>query len=344
MRGAFHVRSAACAAGALATLAWSLPTRAASPTPRTSSLSWVRLAGADACVSTQDLARDVETRLGRSVFVSAAQADLSVEGRIEPAPGTHGWHAVLVLRDAKGSTLGTRELARDAASCDAMRAPLALAVALMIDPDAAPPSSSSPAFAAPTPAPPPQTIVVEKQVPVPVYVPVPRDAPAEPTWHIDVGASLAASVGLLPHLEPGVAGSALLEPPWFLPVEAYGALWLDSTADGGPTFSLAYVGGGLCPLHYEDALLRVFGCASGQLGYMKATSPDSAQVHVAGVLEGRGSLRLFGPIAARAGASLLVPIVRPSFDYTDADTHQPAAFRMSAVAATVDAGFGLVMP
>jgi hypothetical protein len=329
-------------AATLASLASLLAARLAQAAPRTSSLSWVRLAGADTCVSTQELARDVETRLGRSVFVSAAQADLSVEGRIEPAHGKPGWHAVVVLRDAKGVTLGTREISRDAASCEAMREPLALVVALMIDPDAsaAPPPPPSP----PAAAPPPQTIVVEKQVPVYVAVPAPpAPSPApEPAWHIDVGASLAASVGLLPHVEPGLAGSALLEPPWFIPLEAYGALWLDSTADGGPTFALAYAGGGLCPLRYRDELLRLYACASGQLGYLKATSPDSAQVHVAGVLEGRGSLRLFGPISARAGASLVVPVLRHAFDSTDAQTN--AAFRMSAVAAVLDAGLGLVMP
>jgi hypothetical protein len=224
-----------------------------------------------------------------------------------------------------------------------MREPLALVVALMIDPDA---STAPPPPPTPAPAPPPQTIVVEKQVPVYVAVPAPAPPPPppEPTWHIDVGASLAASVGLLPHVEPGIAGSALLEPPWFIPLEAYGALWLDSTADGGPTFALAYVGGGLCPLRYRDELLRIYACASGELGYLKATSPDSAQVHVAGVLEGRGSLKLFGPIAARAGASLVVPILRPSFEYTDSQTGQAAAFRMSAVAAVLDAGLGLVMP
>jgi hypothetical protein len=326
--------------GTLAGLSAAHPGHAA---PRTSSLSWVRLAGADTCVSTQDLARDVETRLGRSVFVSPAQADLSVEGRIEPARGKPGWRAVVVLRDAKGVTLGTRELARDAASCDAMREPLVLVVALMIDPDA---STAPPPPPPASPAPPPQTIVVEKQVPVYVAVPAPpaRSPPPEPTWHIDVGASLAASVGLLPHVEPALAGSALVEPPSFIPLEAYGALWLDSTADGGPTFALAYVGGGLCPLRYRDELLRLYACASGQLGYVKATSPDSAQVHVAGVVEGRGSLRLLGPIAARAGASLVVPFLRPSFDYVDTQTGAAAAFRMSAVAATIDAGLGLVMP
>jgi hypothetical protein len=311
--------------------------------PRTSSLSWVRLAGADACVSTQDLARDVETRLGRAVFVSAAQADLSVEGRIEPAKRRPGWHAVLVLRDASGATLGTREITRTEPSCDSMREPVALVVALMIDPDAESPPSSQPA---PQPPPPPQPtptapapIVIEKPVPVPVYVPV-APAPEAPKWHIDVGASLAANVGLLPHIEPGVAGSVLLEPPKLIPLEGYGALWLDSTADGGPTLSLAYVGGGLCPLRYRHEAVRLYACASGQLGYLKATAPDSGQVHLAAVVEGRVSLVLFGPVAARAGASLVVPLIRQAFD----NENDSGSFRISPVAATLDAGLGLVVP
>ena len=56
---------------------------AAAQTGRTSSLSWLRMPGADACIATQALARSVEERLGRHVFVSASAADVSVEGRIE---------------------------------------------------------------------------------------------------------------------------------------------------------------------------------------------------------------------------------------------------------------------
>ncbi len=300
--------------------------QAAGPPPRTSSLSWVRLAGADACVSTQDLARGVETRLGRAVFVSAAQADLSVEGRIEPAHGKPGWRALLVLRDAKGAQLGTRELARDEGSCDSMREPLVLVVALMIDPDAA----MDPPKPAPAPLPPePKTIVVEKPVPVYVNVPVevPR-APDPPAWHFDAGASLATSVGLFGN--PGLGGhvSGLLEPPGFIPLEGYGALWVDPTSEGGPTFSLAYVGAGLCPLRYREGILAAYGCASGQLGYLRTATSSAAQVYAAGAAEGRVSVKLLGPFAARAGLSLVVPVVRMS----------------SPVAATLDAGLGVMIP
>ncbi|MBX3210375.1 MAG: hypothetical protein KF764_35410, partial [Labilithrix sp.] len=115
----------------------SADTRAADA--KTSSLSWLRMPGADACVATQPLARAVEERLGRSVFVSAAEADLSVEGHVEKRTrgASSGWHAVITVRDASGATLGTRELDRADASCDAMTEPLALVIAVMIDPDAA---------------------------------------------------------------------------------------------------------------------------------------------------------------------------------------------------------------
>jgi hypothetical protein len=299
---------------------------AAEPTPRTSSLSWVRLGGADACVSTQDLARGVETRLGRAVFVSAAQADLSVEGRIEPAHGKPGWRALLVLRDSKGTQLGTRALARDDASCDSMREPLVLVVALMIDPDA---SLTPPKPPPPPPPPTPQTIVVEKQVPVYVSVPVEASRPPDaPTWHFDAGASLATSVGLFGN--PGLGGyvSGLLEPPGFIPLEGYGALWVDPASEGGPTFSLAYVGAGLCPLRYREGVLAVYACASGQLGYLRTAASSAAQLYLAGAVEGRLSVKVLGPIAARAGISLVVPVVKMA----------------SPVAATLDAGLGVILP
>lgn len=297
------------------------------PAPRTSSLSWVRLAGADACVSTQELARGVETRLGRTVFVSAAQADLSVEGRIEPAHGKPGWRATLVLRDAKGATLGTRTLAHDEASCDSMRDPLVLVVALMIDPDAALAPPPPPAAPAPAPPPPkPTTVVVEK--PVPVYVPVEAPPPPDaPAWHVDAGASLAASLGFLPHPAAGVYVGGLLEPPGFIPLEGYGALWLDDFANGAPQVTLGYVGAGLCPLRHRDTLFTAYVCASGQLGYTKGGG-DAAQLYAGGELEARLSVKLLGPIAARGGLAVIVPFVKTS----------------APVAAALDAGFGVVLP
>src|SRR5438067_9881368 len=95
-------------------LATSSTTAASASEGRTSSLSWLRMPGTDSCIATQALARSVEERLGRHVFVSAAEADVSVEGRIEKraAHATSAWHAVITIRDSKGALLGTRELDR----------------------------------------------------------------------------------------------------------------------------------------------------------------------------------------------------------------------------------------
>ncbi|HRH01182.1 MAG TPA: hypothetical protein PLR99_33325, partial [Polyangiaceae bacterium] len=105
------------------------------PKKRTSTLGWLRLGGADACVATQPLARAVEERLGRTVFVSPADADVSVEGRIERRG--QGFSATIVLRDAEGKALGTRTLERAEPRCEALTESLVLIIAVMIDPDAA---------------------------------------------------------------------------------------------------------------------------------------------------------------------------------------------------------------
>jgi hypothetical protein len=208
-RGLFFkaaVWSVAAMVAMTASRAW-----ADAPARRTSSLSWIRLAGADGCVSTQDLARDVELRLGRPVFVSPARADVSVEGHVEPLRGGTGWRATIVLRDAQGAPLGTRELSRKDASCDAMREPVALVIAVMIDPDAAlspapPPAPPIASTGEAPPPPPPAQIVVEKEVKVEVQVPERRRDP----FRLDVGAGAIASAGLLPNVGIGAFVGGLL--------------------------------------------------------------------------------------------------------------------------------------
>jgi hypothetical protein len=165
---------------------------AATPAPRTSSLSWVRMPGAEECIATQPLARAVEERLGRTVFVSAAEADVSVEGRVEGAP--KAWRATITLRDSKGALLGTRELTSDKPSCDSLREPLALVIAVMIDPDASsrPEPPPPPPDAGPAPTAPPVVIIQKEQVFVPV------EPPSAPSWRFDSSVGLVAGAGLVP--------------------------------------------------------------------------------------------------------------------------------------------------
>src|SRR4051794_29209242 len=98
---------------------------------KSSSLSWTRLPGAEECVATRELARAVERKLGRSVFVSAADAELAVEGRVERA-APRGWRATIVVTRADGVTVGRRELHVAGGKCALLDESLVLVVALMI--------------------------------------------------------------------------------------------------------------------------------------------------------------------------------------------------------------------
>lgn len=109
---------------------------------RSSSLSWVRMPGAEGCIASASLARAVETQLSRSVFVSAAEGELAVEGRAERRDD--GWRAVVQASDRNGEILGERTLESNAATCEELGEMVTVAVALMIDPLTRPPSPSAP--------------------------------------------------------------------------------------------------------------------------------------------------------------------------------------------------------
>jgi hypothetical protein len=108
-----------------------------SPTPaRTSSLSWVELPGAESCGGTVLIANLVEEDLGRHAIVAPAGADLSIEAYVEHPDAAPGWRARIVLRDPGGAVLDQREITSSEPTCDELRTSTALAIALMIDPDA----------------------------------------------------------------------------------------------------------------------------------------------------------------------------------------------------------------
>jgi hypothetical protein len=190
-------------------------------------------------------------------------------------------------------------------------------------------------------------VVVERQVPILVNLPERRPDP----FRLDVGAAIAVSVGLLPTVGVGAFGGGLIDPPGrgaFIALEGYGVVWANNDGrGGGATFSFAYVGGGLCPLRYHSSRLHVYACAAGQIGYLlregQGTASAQHQVHVAGALEGRATLRIVGPVTARLGLSFLVPVIRDTFAYTEAGG-TPGQFQMSPVAGTADLGLGVVFP
>jgi len=333
----------------------------ARPAPRTSSLSWIRLPSADACVSTQDLARDVEARLGRAVFVSPSRADVSVEGRIERS--ATGFVATITLRDASGALKGTRELRRDGASCDGMREPLALVVSVMIDPDAAlrpppaPSASSAPAPPSASAAPPPPTAAPPPTASAPRPPPPPPE-PAKPRapFRFDAGASVAGGAGLLPGISLGLGVDGILEPPDFIGLRAFGSVWLDDSVAvppgaGRATFSLLLAGAGLCPIALRNERVAFYACASGEFGRLTSrgagfdlASPDGQSWLFAASVDARVSVRVGGPFVLRAGLSGLAPLVGDRFVARLSSGAETEIFRVSPVAGTGDVGFGVALP
>jgi hypothetical protein len=321
---------------------------------RTSSLSWLRMPGADSCIATQALARSVEDRLGRHVFVSASEADVSVEGRIERHAGSApGWHSVITIRDGKGALLGTRELDRPDGSCAAMNEPLALVIAVMIDPDAAlsPPAPPPPAPAPPPTAPPPP-------VPAPPPAPAPPPpAPAKSPMRFQGDATATISSGLTPSLAAGatVAGALFLPNDIPLGFRAYGSLFVPTSAEqfgAKAHFDLFYVGGAVCPTLRRPAITAMV-CIGGQLGVLRSTADTTnrgigEEIHGLwnGVTEARFTIPLFAPLAITGGAGIVLPLLRPSFSVAregasgaSADLH-----KVSFLAMTADLGLGFFFP
>jgi hypothetical protein len=336
-------------AAALAVLAAACPALGEAPL-RTTSLGWVRMPGAEGCIATRVLAQAVERRLGRSVFVSAAHADVSVEGRVERTAQPAGWRALITLSSDAGETLGTRELRSDKESCSALDEELALVIAVMIDPEAAlsPPPPPPPR---PPPAPPPlvREVVVKREV---GPAPTPR-TPAPKPWHTGFELGPTFALGLLPGIGVGATVRARLEPPWGPVIELGGAVYAPSDADvgdQGATFFLAEGFLGLCPLRSRVVGFQVEGCLSFAAGALRSggfgfpLSSAKEQLVLNPTLEGRLRRRIVGPLTIGLGIALAAPIVRDRFFFRTPAGEEREVFRMSAVALTADTTVGIELP
>jgi len=96
-------------------------------------LHWVRLPGAESCITAAELAQRVEARLERGVFVLPQHAELAVEGHVRPrAEG--GFVASLAVSNRAGVLLGARDLESPDADCRALDDALILITALTLFP------------------------------------------------------------------------------------------------------------------------------------------------------------------------------------------------------------------
>ena len=311
---------------------------------RTSSLAWVRLEGAESCIAAPALAQSVEARLGRKVFVSASDADITVEGTIGRAPKA-GFRAQLRVTAKDGTILGSRDVETRAASCDAIDEKLSLIVSVLIDPDASLAPEETP-----LPAPAAAPAVIERERVVVVHD-LPR-APEQP-WRFELTLGVMGAVGLQPDIGLAFAPSVILTPPHFWGVRAGGgiAAATSTEAKGGARAdaSLAHGSLALCPLATRGGRVEALACAGALVGALRArgigfdTTTTTSSLVAGPLVMGRASVRLVGPLAASFALNLVVPVAHAEIGYRTA-SGENALFRTSAVAAMAELGIGVQLP
>jgi hypothetical protein len=99
-------------------------------------LNWVRLRGAESCVTATQLMNQLEARAGRILFVRSGEATLSIDGYVAQVSEPQGWAVTLELSDAHGKVLGHRDLGvLPGTDCKVVADTALLILDLTLDPD-----------------------------------------------------------------------------------------------------------------------------------------------------------------------------------------------------------------
>jgi hypothetical protein len=308
--------------------------------PARFALSWTRAPDAARCISAHDLARRIEDRLGRAVFVPPTRAAVFIEGWVEPNGA--GYHAIVSLTDAAGRVLGHRNLATADATCGDLSAPLVLSMALLIDPNAV----LLPEGSAPRPA------AAETKEPPPPRHPQPLEP--LPAWHTAVEVGGAVGLGLLPGSALGLFLRVGVKPPRAVRVTLEGESWseerLTPSASANPVgFSLSQAVASLCPLEGEGSILRGMLCGGAGAGVLSTHgsydgAPRERHRFEASVLaRAQVAAKMGSYLFLGVGLSASAPLVRDSFVYED-DAGRQRLFRMSAAAGIFELTLGFQSP
>jgi hypothetical protein len=317
--------------------------------PRTSSLSWTRLDGAETCIGTHDLAVKVEEILERPAIVSPSESDRSIEGRVEKT-GDHFTATIVVATDA-GAEQGKRVLTSKGGDCRTLDDEMALVIALMIDPEAL--SAPKPPDPDKKDPPDPKVIVIEKTK----TVVVPKEVPAPPPdYRIEGYLGGVTSLGVTP-LSGGFIAGALFDPSFFGAFEVDGVV-STSGDDVAPTIAARFWkfegAAYFCPLagilpDRGRALFQGALCAGGQAGFVSASgdglTDDSTSLKplVNGALRARLG-GWFYPVSVTAGATLGIPILREAYAYVDGSSGSKTFFESAPIEGTFDVAIGLEFP
>lgn len=335
-------------------------------------LNWVRLAGAESCVTATQLMNRLEARAGRILFVRSGEAALSIDGYVSPVAAPEGWAVTLELDDAHGKVLGRRDLGvlpgRD---CSVVADTAELILDLTLDPDGTlgtgiplapetqraldellrgepseldPASLQHAALRPPAPAPPKPAAQArsDRQEPRPAGRPVAR-ADGEGA-RFDVSA--LGGLGLQPGPALGIGLHASLPTRIGWSVELGVASFPDRRSGSGferADFQLLLASLALCP--WEPVAGFVL-CAGAEYGSQRVAPSALGQarqatqplVDVLGIAAFR--LTLAGPLFLQARAGAVLPLLRNGYRYRSPQGER-TLYRTAALGARAELGLGL---
>ncbi len=286
----------------MASLVWGPSVaHAAPPAPsrKGARIVWVRGIDAEKCVGKTGLEEDVKARLGYDPF--ALPSELAIEGTVVRASPT-GFRAELVVRDASGKTLGSRQLSSREADCRSLGEAVAVAITVAIDPDApgtrAPVVEETPFVAVPEPAPPP------------------RGDPPRDVERVHAMVMGGASVGIVPEVAPSASlrVRAILGPYVELGLGAH--FWPESRTSG---VGFGITSGSLDACVIPFASARVVRWCAGLHGgvfdvfvYAAELAPVEVGAFVWAAAETGPALSIpvAGALRLELSATAVVPIVR----------------------------------
>lgn len=367
--------------GAVLAAAWSGGVRAEAPASQVAAqpiagLNWVRLDGASECLSAQELALNVESRAGRSLFVVAGGAKFFVDGYV--ARGSGGFDVVLELSDAGGAVLGRRSLQIEGEDCRVIDDAVSLIIAITLAPSATSPVGGialdattrdrlDTLFGAEPLDPDPQTlpapsaprIAVQPAVP-PESVdraPAPSELPSAAAIDSDafdyaLAAAATLGIGQLPAPSIGVAANLAIALGPELMLEAGFAYLPARTARpnsgaGRASFESLVGSFAVCPLHPKlvAGLWFCFGAEAGRLGFEASDFVFDNQSDTDLLLNARASavwrVRFAGAMFLESSLLVAAPLLQRTYTFRGRDNAPVTLFSMPQASLRADLGLGL---
>jgi hypothetical protein len=293
--------------------------RAAEQGAEPAALNWVRAPGAGSCPGPGEVARAVEERLRRPALVPPGRAELSVEALVAPLDAGGFGVTITLNREIEG--VGQRVLTDPDPDCRKVTNAAALAIALMIDPEAALHTTAPAAPAAATPLTPPPAARVEKSPTSSDVTPQGKPRP----WQGELELAGAIATGLFPRLAPGVfARGRVLVPTLPVALELHGGYFPEQEIEAKPgkggRFELVVAGASACSLPGRTSRITASACAGAELGsiagqgYGFMDTPQFRTWVFSLAARARLWFRPRSGLAIVTGPGLAVPIRRDRFE------------------------------